>query len=310
MAHPVKPGIVPDEAHPPEAAARAGQSGARARLVSTPVRSRHDARTPGRGLPGDPRARERSSWTPPCLPPPSPSVPPTPSARRRARRASPATPPGLAFGSLFTQAAQILTLSVLARLVAKDEIATYQQMNLVYGVLSPLLLAGIPAALLYFVPRAALPEERHAWMVRAYVVLGCHRPRRLAHRGGGAGRPRIAVQQPGAGERAGLVCAVPLLRLRRRRRSARARRERACPFSAALLNALRRSVDDGLRRPCGAHEARPATGLAEALSVSGAILAVASVLIVRRTDGRSARERPRAAAGEGARSSPTAYRWP
>jgi O-antigen/teichoic acid export membrane protein len=78
----------------------------------------------------------------------------------------------LALGSLFTQAAQILTLSVLARLVAKDQLATYQQMNLIYGIVSPLLLAGVPAALLYFVPRAALDDERRAWVARAYIVLG------------------------------------------------------------------------------------------------------------------------------------------
>ena len=79
---------------------------------------------------------------------------------------------GLAFGFLLSQAAQIVTLSVLARLVAKDEVATYQQMNLIYGVISPLLLAGIPAGLLYFVPRASLGDERRAWVARAYVLLG------------------------------------------------------------------------------------------------------------------------------------------
>ena len=63
----------------------------------------------------------------------------------------------LAVGSLFTQAAQILTLSVLARLVAKDQIATYQQMNLVYGVRRAAAAGGRPggAALLRSARRAA-----------------------------------------------------------------------------------------------------------------------------------------------------------
>jgi O-antigen/teichoic acid export membrane protein len=78
----------------------------------------------------------------------------------------------LAFGSLITNAAQILTLSVLARLVAKAEIATFQQMSLIYALVSPVLLAGVPTALLYYVPRSVLPRERHAWVVGAYVVLG------------------------------------------------------------------------------------------------------------------------------------------
>ena len=38
--------------------------------------------------------------------------------------------------------------------MAKEQIATFQQLNLLYGDLAPLLLGGIPAALLYFVPRA------------------------------------------------------------------------------------------------------------------------------------------------------------
>ena len=199
---------------------------------------------------------------------------------------------GLAFGSLFTQAAQILTLSVLARLVAKDEIATYQQMNLVYGVLSPLLLAGIPAALLYFVPRAALPEERHAWMVRAYVVLGC--TGLVASLTVVAARDALASLFNNPGLASALAWYAPYLFFAfvaavappALVASGRAR-------SAALLNALVGAstmacvVLAALISPTG-------DGLAKALSVSGAILAVASVLIVRRTTGvrsGSARER-------------------
>jgi O-antigen/teichoic acid export membrane protein len=78
----------------------------------------------------------------------------------------------LALGSLFTQAAQIISLSVLARLVAKPELATYQQLNLIYNVAAPLLIVGVPTALLYFIPRAHSTEERRAWILRAYVLLG------------------------------------------------------------------------------------------------------------------------------------------
>lgn len=75
-------------------------------------------------------------------------------------------------GSLFTQAAQIVSLTVLARLVTKPELATYQQLNLVYNLAAPLLLVGTPTALLYFVARAGSAEERRAWVLRAYILLG------------------------------------------------------------------------------------------------------------------------------------------
>jgi O-antigen/teichoic acid export membrane protein len=78
----------------------------------------------------------------------------------------------LALGSLFTQVALIVSLSVLARLVAKPELATYQQLNLIYSLAAPLLLVGTPTALLYFVGRSRSADERRAWLLRAYVILG------------------------------------------------------------------------------------------------------------------------------------------
>src|SRR5947209_19549697 len=78
----------------------------------------------------------------------------------------------LTIGSLFTQAASILTLSVLARLVAKDEIGTYQQLSLFYGIVSPLLLGGIPAGLLFFLPRAKTDAARREWIGVAFATLG------------------------------------------------------------------------------------------------------------------------------------------
>lgn len=78
----------------------------------------------------------------------------------------------LASGSLATQAAALLLLVGLTRLVSKTELGAYQQLNLIYGIVSPLLVAGIPAALLYFVPRTDDPTERKAWVGQAYLVLG------------------------------------------------------------------------------------------------------------------------------------------
>jgi O-antigen/teichoic acid export membrane protein len=61
-------------------------------------------------------------------------------------------------------------------LVAKDQVAVYQQLSLLYGVVSPLLLAGVPLGLLYFISRAADDEERRMWISRGYLLLaamGC-----------------------------------------------------------------------------------------------------------------------------------------
>ena len=189
----------------------------------------------------------------------------------------------LALGSLFTQVAQILTLSVLARTVAKDQIATYQQLNLLYGIVAPLLLAGIPTALLYFVPRAGLPEERHAWIMRAYLLLG--------GMGVASALAVVAVRQPLAALfnnqdlATALVWYAPYMLFAfiaavappALIASGHAR-------SAALLNALVGAstmtcvVVAAIVSPTG-------TGLAVALSASGALLAVASVSMVRRATG-------------------------
>lgn len=77
----------------------------------------------------------------------------------------------LVIGSVFTQAAAILTLSALARLVPKDQLGTYQQLSLLYGIVSPLLLGGIPAGLLYFLGRARDDRERREWIYQSYSVL-------------------------------------------------------------------------------------------------------------------------------------------
>jgi O-antigen/teichoic acid export membrane protein len=187
----------------------------------------------------------------------------------------------LALGSLFTQVAQVITLAVLARAVAKDQIATYQQLNLVYSVAAPLLLAGVPTALLYFVPRAETPEERRAWITRAYFLLGAI--------GLVAAGTLVALRQPLADlfnndelEHA-LVYYAPFLFF--------AFVAAVAPPTlitggharlAALLNAvigaatLTCVVVAALVSPTG-------TGLALALSSAGALLATASVWLVRST---------------------------
>jgi O-antigen/teichoic acid export membrane protein len=184
---------------------------------------------------------------------------------------------------MFTQVAQILTLAVLARLVAKDQLGTYQQLNLVYSVVGPLLLAGVPTALLYFIPMAAGPREQHAWILRAYLVLGAM--------GIVFGLLTIAVRHPLATlfdnpDLAGALvlyapyvlfafiasAALPALAATGHTRSAGVfnalvgASTMVCVVVAAIVNPT-------------------ADGLAVALSAAGALLAVASVLLVRRATG-------------------------
>jgi O-antigen/teichoic acid export membrane protein len=77
----------------------------------------------------------------------------------------------LAFGALFTQAATLASLIVLTRLVAKPALGGYQQLWLIYGILAPFLVGGVPTALLYFLPHARDEHEARRWVVDAYVVL-------------------------------------------------------------------------------------------------------------------------------------------
>ena len=204
----------------------------------------------------------------------------------------------LALGSLFTQLAQIVTLGVIARTVAKDQVATYQQLNLLYGIVAPMLLAGIPTALLYFVPRAGTRDERNAWITRAFLLLGAT--------GLAAAVAVVAAREPLAAvfNNEGLASALawyapylffafvaavapPALTASDHVRS------------AALLNAfvgvstMACVVVAATVRPTG-------TGLAMALSASGALLAVASVSVVRRSTESTTRSG----------CSPMACRWP
>ena len=78
----------------------------------------------------------------------------------------------LASGSLATQVSALLLLMALTRLVPKAELGSYQQLGLIYGIMSPLLVAGIPAALLYFLPRTEDPARRREWVGEAYLLLG------------------------------------------------------------------------------------------------------------------------------------------
>ena len=74
-------------------------------------------------------------------------------------------------GAFVSQALTILSVAVLARLLTKSQLGTYQQLLLVLSIVSTLLIVGLPSALLYFLPRAASVMERRRWVFDTYVVM-------------------------------------------------------------------------------------------------------------------------------------------
>ena len=109
----------------------------------------------------DPRSSSMSAL---AAPQPEPTLPPRRSLTRQTA--------AIFAGGLVAQASSVVLLSCLTRLVSKDQLGAYQQLTLLYGIISPLLVAGIPTALLYFIPRSKDHVETRCWVGTAYVVLG------------------------------------------------------------------------------------------------------------------------------------------
>ena len=77
----------------------------------------------------------------------------------------------LAVGAMFSQAATLASLVVLTRLVSKPVLGSYQELWLIYGILAPFLVGGLPTALLFFVPRTRSREAAWRWIRDSYVIL-------------------------------------------------------------------------------------------------------------------------------------------
>jgi O-antigen/teichoic acid export membrane protein len=78
----------------------------------------------------------------------------------------------LALGAMFTHAATLASLVVLTRLVSKPVLGSYQELWLIYGILSPFLVGGLPTALLFFVPRTSNRGDAWRWIRDSYLILG------------------------------------------------------------------------------------------------------------------------------------------
>jgi O-antigen/teichoic acid export membrane protein len=77
----------------------------------------------------------------------------------------------VAGGALLTRVGSLIVTVMLARSLSTTDFGGYQQLLLIVGILSPLLLAGVPAALTYFLARTREDAEQTRFTFDAYVVL-------------------------------------------------------------------------------------------------------------------------------------------
>jgi O-antigen/teichoic acid export membrane protein len=94
-----------------------------------------------------------------------------PSEPGRERRSLASDAAVIFLGGIFSQVAAIISLVALTHLLSRAEVGAYQQLLLIYAIASPLLIAGVPAALLYYMPRVDSLHEKHAWVGDAYGTL-------------------------------------------------------------------------------------------------------------------------------------------
>ncbi|MEX0616495.1 MAG: oligosaccharide flippase family protein [Candidatus Woykebacteria bacterium] len=78
----------------------------------------------------------------------------------------------VSIGNVALLASNLIISIFLARLLSRDIFGTYKQVFLVYNVVSPLILLGIPASLLYFIPRLEnhIGKKQFAWQT-IYLLL-------------------------------------------------------------------------------------------------------------------------------------------
>lgn len=76
----------------------------------------------------------------------------------------------LMLGNTVQQLSILALLIALPRIFGRAEYGAYRQVWLIYNLLAPLLMLGIPSSLLYFIPRLE-PERGHAFVRRTTVLL-------------------------------------------------------------------------------------------------------------------------------------------
>jgi O-antigen/teichoic acid export membrane protein len=77
----------------------------------------------------------------------------------------------VAVGASLTRVASLAVTVALAHSLTRTDFGGYQQLLLIVGIVSPLLLGGVPAALTYFLARAGEEADRRRFTCDAYLAL-------------------------------------------------------------------------------------------------------------------------------------------
>jgi len=78
----------------------------------------------------------------------------------------------LTFNQVTVQVASTLIGIVVARMLTRDELGTFRQLTLLSGLITPLFIAGLPASILFFMPRLTDVESRQSFVAQTVLILG------------------------------------------------------------------------------------------------------------------------------------------
>src|SRR3990172_5227493 len=77
----------------------------------------------------------------------------------------------LTFGISIAQLVTLLSTIVLARILTKENLGTYKQVFLTYQIIAPIFITGVPASILYFLPRFKKQIDKKLFAARSIALL-------------------------------------------------------------------------------------------------------------------------------------------
>jgi O-antigen/teichoic acid export membrane protein len=189
----------------------------------------------------------------------------------------------VAAGASLTRLGSLIITATLAHSLSTTDFGGYQQLLLIIGIVSPLVLGGVPAALTYFLARARTEDEQQRFAFDAYIAVATF--------GLLFGAILVIARRP-LGEAFGnsdLASAIPLFAPYALFTFVAAVTPNALIATgwtrrSATVSAVAAVVSVAVMVPAGIVSS-DVTGIALALTVSSAISCVVSVAVVSRTIG-------------------------
>ncbi|MEX0621771.1 MAG: oligosaccharide flippase family protein [Candidatus Woykebacteria bacterium] len=77
----------------------------------------------------------------------------------------------IAFGAGIAQLITVLSTVILARILTQADLGTYKQIFLIYHLLAPIFITGIPASIYYFLARLKKEDEKKLFVARSISLL-------------------------------------------------------------------------------------------------------------------------------------------